>query len=64
MKYYGIWNNRKKEFQFGICAPSKNKAWDALFRKIGDDARKWRFEVKQLKHGNPKAEPILEEAGV
>jgi hypothetical protein len=47
-KMYGIWNNRKKEFQFGIKEPSKRKAWHRLFEKIGNDARKWRFEVKVI----------------
>ena len=47
-KLYGIWNNRKKEFQFGIKEPSKRKAWQRLFDKIGNDARKWRFEVKAI----------------
>jgi len=46
---YGIWNNVKKEFQFGISEPSKKKARQRLFDKIGDDARKWKFEVKQIK---------------
>ena len=45
---YGIYNTCKKEFQFGINEPSKRKAWNALFKRIGDDARKWRFEVKPL----------------
>ena len=58
-KYYGVYNTYKKEFQFGICESSKKKATDALFKKIGKDAYKWRFEIKELKFGNPKAEPIL-----
>lgn len=45
---YGIWNKRKKEFQFGIKEPSKRKALQRLFEKIGNDARKWRFEVKSI----------------
>lgn len=48
-KYYGIWNSVKKEFQFGIKEPSKKKARQKLFDKIGNDARKWRFEVKEIK---------------
>ena len=31
-----------------------------FFKKIGDDAYKWRFEIRPLKHGNPKAEPLLQ----
>lgn len=59
IKYYGVYNTHRKEFQFGICEPSKRKATDALFKKIGKDAYKWRFEIKELKFGNSKAEPIL-----
>lgn len=45
---YGIYNTMKKEFQFGICEPSKNKASKKLFEKIGKGAYKWRFEVRKL----------------
>jgi len=48
-KIYGIYNRQRKEFQFGIKEPSKRKARQRLFDKIGNDARKWRFEVKQMK---------------
>lgn len=50
-KMYGIYNTRTKEFQFGIKEPSKNKARQKLFSKIGNDARKWRFEVREIKAG-------------
>lgn len=43
---YGIWNNMKKEFQFGISEPTKEKAKRRLFKKIGYDSYKWRFEVR------------------
>lgn len=46
---YGIYNTVKKEFQFGIKEPSKRKAMDKLFQKIGNDARKWRFVVKEVR---------------
>lgn len=58
-RYYGIWNTSKKEFQFGIIETSKRKAERALFKRIGRDAYKWRFVVKELKRGNPKAKPLL-----
>ena len=45
---YGIWNDVKKEFQFGICEPTERKAIKKLFEKIGKDAYKWRFEAKKL----------------
>jgi hypothetical protein len=50
-KLYGIYNLRKKEFQFGIREPSKNKARKKLYDKIGNDCRRWRFEVREIKAG-------------
>ena len=58
-KRYGVWNTKKKEFQFGICEPSKTKARKKLFEKIGKDAYKYRFQIKELKLGNPKHEKLL-----
>ena len=46
---YGIWNSIKKEFQFGINEPTPEKARRKLFKKIGYDSYKWRFEVKEMK---------------
>lgn len=46
--YYGIWNCMQKRWQFGICEPGKKLAWKRLYDKIGDDARKWRFQVRKL----------------
>lgn len=45
---FGVYNMRKKEFQFGIAEPSKKKARQKLFDKIGKDAYKWRFEIKKI----------------
>lgn len=45
---YGIWNNIKKEFQFGIQEPTKQKAQRKLFQKIGNDAYKWRFDIRKI----------------
>jgi hypothetical protein len=45
---YGIYNTIAKEFQFGISAKSKSEAMRMLFQKIGNDARKWRFEVREI----------------
>ena len=47
-KRYGIYNTVAKEFQFGINAKSKSEAWRILFQKIGNNARKWRFEAREL----------------
>ena len=45
---YGVWNAMKKEFQFGICETDPMVAEARLFYKIGDNARKWRFEIKVI----------------
>ena len=45
---WGIWNAGRKCWQFGICEDTPMLAEARLFQKIGDDARKWRFEARQL----------------
>lgn len=45
---YGIYNTSAKMFQFGICEDTPMLAEARLWQKIGDDARKWRFEAKRL----------------
>ena len=45
---YGIWNTVKKCWQFGICEDTPMLAEARLFQKIGDDARKYRFEARCL----------------
>lgn len=45
---YGIYNTVRKQFQFGICEDTPMLAEARLFQKIGDDARKYRFEVRQF----------------
>lgn len=47
--HFGIWNSMKKKYQFGIDEPTPRKAEKKLFQKIGNDARKWRFEIKEIK---------------
>lgn len=46
---YGIYNTKSKCFQFKISEDSPMLAEARLFYLIGDDARKWRFEVRELK---------------
>ncbi|MEK5176321.1 hypothetical protein NST63_24525 [Heyndrickxia sp. FSL W8-0496] len=46
---FGIWSDVSKQFVFGIQEPSKTKAWNALFNKIGNNARKWRFNVRPIR---------------
>lgn len=45
---YGIWNCVQRCWQFGICEDTPMLAEARLFQKIGDDARKWRFEARRL----------------
>ena len=45
---YGIWNDVKKEFQFGICEDTPALAEARLKQKIGKDSHKWRFSVRRL----------------
>ena len=45
---WGIWDARKRSFVFGICEDTPMLAEARLFQKIGDDAKKWRYEVKRM----------------
>ena len=47
-KKFGIFNIMAKEFQFGICEDSPMLAVARLYYKIGDDARKYRFEPRAI----------------
>lgn len=47
--FYGIWNSQKKQFQFGIVESTPDLAKRKLFKKIGYDSLKWRFEVRPVK---------------
>ena len=47
-KKWGIWNRERKQFQFDICEDTPMLAEARLFQIIGEDARKWKFEVKML----------------
>ena len=49
---YGIWNTVRKAFQFGISEDTPMLAQARLFQMIGDDARKYRFEVRRLPKEN------------
>lgn len=64
MKHYGIWNSIQKEFQFGIDEPTIEKARKKLFKKIGYDSYKWRFEVKEINmKGFDNMKNLMEIAG-
>lgn len=47
-KKYGIWNGVKKCFQFNICEDTPMLAVARLYQKLGQDARKYRFEPRML----------------
>ena len=47
-KKFGIYNCNAKSFQFGICEDTPMLAEARLYQKIGDDARKWKFEPRVL----------------
>lgn len=47
-KKFGIWNDVAKKFQFGICEDTPMLAEARLHQRIGDNARKWRFQPKML----------------
>ena len=47
-KKYGIWNSVRKCFQFDICEDTPMLAVARLYQKLGDDARKYRFEPREL----------------
>ena len=45
---WGIWNRGERQYQFGISEDTPMLAEARLFQLIGDDARKWKFEVRKL----------------
>ncbi len=56
MEYrYMIWNDIKKEFQFPrICETTEKGATICLFKYIGNDARKHRFQIKKVEKEEAK----------
>lgn len=50
---WGIWNTVAKEFQFGISEDTPMLAEARLCQKIGDDARKYRFQARQIPRDKP-----------
>lgn len=45
---WGIYNVDQKKFQFHICEDTPMLAIARLYQKLGDDAKKWRFEPRML----------------
>ena len=56
---WGIWNCQRKCFQFSICEDTPMLAEARLHQKIGDDARKWRFEPRHLPGKYATFSPVL-----
>ena len=56
---YGIYNTVTKRFQFGICEDTPKLAEARLFQKIGEDARKWRFEPRPLPKEKENANEVV-----
>ena len=56
MEYrYMIWNDFKKEFQCPrICETTEKGANTCLFNYIGNDARKYRFQIKKVEKEEAK----------
>lgn len=46
---FGIWSDVSHQFVFGIQETSKTKAWNALYKRIGNNARKWRWVAKPIR---------------
>lgn len=50
---YLVYNTVKKEYQFArICETTEKGARKILFKLIGNDARKWRFEIRKVEKDN------------
>ena len=47
-KKFGIYNGVTKQFQFNISEDTPMLAMARLYQKIGDDAKKYRFEPRML----------------
>lgn len=45
---YGIWNMKAKCFVWGISEDTPMLAEAKLFQKIGYNARKWKYKVKEI----------------
>ena len=56
MEYrYMIWNDVKKCFQFpSICETTEKGANTILFKKIGNNARKYRFKIVKIEKEEAK----------
>ena len=58
---YAIYSTVSKKDVFGILEPTKSRARRELFKRIGKDAYKWRFEVRKRKAVIEKIKPNKKE---
>jgi hypothetical protein len=47
---YGIWDTVAKRFVFEVSEDTPMLAEARLFQKIGEDARRWRYKVKEVRN--------------
>ena len=59
-QYYGLWNDWAKEWQFGIVERTAEAATQKAWDKLGNDFRKWRFEIKKM--SEKTAEKVMEQS--
>lgn len=45
---YGMWDRQQKKFVFGICEDTPMLAVARLFQRLGNEARKYRMEPREL----------------
>lgn len=48
---FGIWNGMTKRFVFGIRESTPRRAMRAAFDAMGDNARRWRYDVAIIPQG-------------
>lgn len=47
-KKYGIWDGVSNCWKHDVCEDTPMLAMARLYQKLGDDAKKWRFEPRML----------------
>lgn len=47
---YGIWDTVAKRFVFEVSEDTPMLAEARLFQKIGEDARRWRYKVREVRN--------------
>lgn len=47
-EHWGIWNDSKKQFMFGIDVNTRTKAKQELYKRVSYDALEWGFQIRKL----------------